>query len=393
MRRQYCGGERQRGTARAGGSENAARARTPVRGRFQRACGGVLQMMARRPSQQPPSQQPDAGRGAAHVPVLLTQVIAHLAPRDGGVYVDGTFGAGGYSAGILGAAATQVIGIDRDPLAIAGGQHLAAASAGRLRLLEGAFSGLDAMISGLGIEAVDGVVLDLGVSSMQLDTPGRGFSFRADGPLDMRMSATGASAADVVAAASERDLADIIYHLGEERHARGVARAIVAERRERPIVTTLALAEIVGRVVRGRPGDIHPATRTFQALRLFVNGELGELQDGLIAAERVLRPGGRLVVVAFHSLEDRIVKTWLASRTGTGGTSRHAPETRPQPATFVALTRRPVIPDDAETARNPRARSARLRAAERTAVPARGLRSAAEPVLPELAAVLRGRPS
>ena len=345
----------------------------------------------------PPSQH-DTGKyvartDVAHVPVLLAQVIAHLAPRDGGVYVDGTFGAGGYAAGILGAAATTVIGIDRDPSAIAAGRQLAAVSSGRLTLLEGAFSGLDAMVCGLGIEAVDGVVLDLGVSSMQLDTPERGFSFRADGPLDMRMAGVGVSAADVVAAASERDLADIIYRLGEERHARAVARAIVAARRERPIVTTLALADVVGRVVRGRPGDIHPATRTFQALRLFVNDELGELQDGLIAAERVLKPGGRLVVVAFHSLEDRIVKTWLVSRSGAGGVSRHAPEVRPEPATFIPLTRRPVAPDDAETADNPRARSARLRAAERTAVPARALRSGVAPVLPPLAAVLRGRPS
>lgn len=351
-----------------------------------RACGGILQMTAR-----PPSQPPDSG--AAHVPVLLAQVLAHLDPRDDGVYVDGTFGAGGYSSGILSAAATRVVAIDRDPHAIAGGQHLVAASGGRLTLLEGAFSGLEAMVSGLGIAAVDGVVLDLGVSSMQLDTPGRGFSFRADGPLDMRMAGAGASAADVVAAASERDLADIIYYLGEERHARGVARAIVAQRRERPIVTTLALADIVGRVVRGRPGDIHPATRTFQALRLFVNGELGELQDALIAAERVLKPGGRLVVVSFHSLEDRIVKTFVVSRSGAGGSSRHAPETPPQPATFAALTRRPVIADEAETAANPRARSAKLRAAQRTAAAARGSRSAAEPVLPEMAAVLRGRPA
>lgn len=350
-------------------------------------------MTARPPSQPPASRQHDTRGSAPHVPVLLAQVLAHLAPRDGGVYVDGTFGAGGYTAAILGAAATQVIGIDRDPSAIAAGQPLVAASAGRLTLLEGAFSGLGAMVSGLGIAAVDGVVLDLGVSSMQLDTPGRGFSFRFEGPLDMRMAATGATAADVVAAASERELADIIYHLGEERHARGVARAIVAERQERPIATTLALAGVVGRVVHGRPGDIHPATRTFQALRLFVNDELGELEDGLIAAERVLRPGGRLVVVAFHSLEDRIVKTWLVSRSGVGGGSRHMPQVRPQPATFVPLTRRPVIPDDAETDANPRARSARLRAAERTAAPAREARSGAEPVLPRLATVLRGRPS
>jgi 16S rRNA (cytosine1402-N4)-methyltransferase len=340
------------------------------------------------------SQQPASLGETPHVPVLLARVIHYLAPHDGGLYIDGTFGAGGYAAAILGTALTRVVGIDRDASAIAGGQHLVEASAGRLTLVEGRFSGLEAVVSGLGIQTVDGVVLDLGVSSMQLDTPGRGFSFRYDGPLDMRMGATGASAADVVAAASERDLADIIYNLGEERHSRAIARAIVAVRRERPIVTTGALAGIVSRVVRGRPGDIHPATRTFQALRLFVNDELGELEGGLVAAERVLRPGGRLIVVAFHSLEDRIVKTYLAKRSGTGGGSRHLPEVRAEAATFVTLTRRPVAPDDAETAENPRARSAKLRAAERTAAPARAAGSEALPILPSLAAVLRGkRPS
>jgi 16S rRNA (cytosine1402-N4)-methyltransferase len=339
-----------------------------------------------------PLQQPAASGQAPHVPVLLRQVIDHLAPRDGGVYIDGTFGAGGYAAAILGAAATRVIGIDRDAGAIAGGQRLVEASAGRLTLVEGRFADLDVLASGLGIEAADGVVLDLGVSSMQLDTPGRGFSFRHDGPLDMRMGPGGASAADVVAAAAERDLADIIYNLGEERHSRAVARAIVAARRERPIVTTGALADIVGRVVRGRPGDIHPATRTFQALRLFVNDELAELERGLVAAERILKPGGRLVVVSFHSLEDRIVKTFLAGRSGAGGGSRHLPEIKPQAATFRTLTRRPVTPDDAETGENPRARSAKLRAGERTDAPARADAGVALPRLPPLAVVLQGKP-
>jgi 16S rRNA (cytosine1402-N4)-methyltransferase len=329
---------------------------------------------------------------APHVPVLLRPVIDHLAPRDGGVYVDGTFGAGGYATAILGAAATRVIGIDRDASAIAGGRGLVEASDGRLTLVEGRFADLDALASGLGVEAVDGVVLDLGVSSMQLDTPGRGFSFRHDGPLDMRMGTEGPSAADVVATANERDLADIIYNLGEERHSRAVARAIVAARRERPIVTTGALADIVGRVVRSRPGDIHPATRTFQALRLFVNDELGELEGGLVATERILKPGGRLVVVSFHSLEDRIVKTFLAGRSGAGGGSRHLPEMKPQAATFRTLTRRPVTPDDAETSENPRARSAKLRAAERTDAPARADAGVALPRLPPLAAVLQGTP-
>jgi 16S rRNA (cytosine1402-N4)-methyltransferase len=340
-----------------------------------------------------PQHQPAASGQAPHVPVLLRQVIDWLAPRDDGFYIDGTFGAGGYTAAILGAAATRVIGIDRDATAIAGGQHLVDASAGRLTLVEGRFADLDALACGAGAEAADGIVLDLGVSSMQLDTPWRGFSFRYDGPLDMRMGAKGPSAADVVAAASERDLADIIFNLGEERHSRAVARAIVAARRERPIVTTGALADIVGHVVRGRPGDIHPATRTFQALRLFVNDELGELAGGLVAAERILKPGGRLVVVAFHSLEDRIVKTFLTGRSGLRGGSRHLPEIKPEAATFRTLTRRPVTPDDAETAENPRARSARLRAAERTDQPARAAAGVALPRLPSLGGVLQGKPS
>jgi 16S rRNA (cytosine1402-N4)-methyltransferase len=339
-----------------------------------------------------PLSPPAAAGSAPHAPVLLRQVIDHLAPRDGGVYIDGTFGAGGYSAAILAAAATRVIGIDRDASAIAGGRGVVEASGGRLTLVEGRFAGLDVLATGLGVEAVDGVVLDIGVSSMQLDTPGRGFSFRHDGPLDMRMGGEGPSAADVVASAHERDLADIIYNLGEERHSRAVARAIVAARRERAIVTTGALADIVSRVVRSRPGDIHPATRTFQALRLFVNDELGELEGGLVAAEHILKPGGRLVVVSFHSLEDRIVKTFLAGRSGAGGGSRHLPEIKPEAATFRTLTRRPVTPDDAETAENPRARSAKLRAAERTEAPARASADVALPQLPSLAAVLQGRP-
>jgi 16S rRNA (cytosine1402-N4)-methyltransferase len=333
---------------------------------------------------------PPAAAPARHVPVLLREVMEHLAPRPGSIYVDGTFGAGGYAAAILGAAETRVIGIDRDHTAIAGGGALAEASGGRLTLVEGRFAALDEIASGLAVEAVDGVVLDLGVSSMQLDTATRGFSFRHDGPLDMRMSGDGPSAADIVALASERDLADIIFQLGEERHSRAVARAIVAARRDKPIVTTGALADIVGRVVRGRPGDIHPATRTFQALRLFVNEELAELAAGLGAAERVLKPGGRLVVVSFHSLEDRIVKTFLAARSGSGGGSRHLPETVPVPATFAALTRRPLTPGPAEANENPRARSAKLRAAERTDAPARPADDAALPRLPSLADVLRG---
>jgi 16S rRNA (cytosine1402-N4)-methyltransferase len=327
---------------------------------------------------------------ARHVPVLLREAVEHLAPRDGGIYIDGTFGAGGYAGAILGSADVRVIGIDRDHTAIAGSSAEAGASGGRLTLVEGRFAALDAIASGVGVEAADGVVLDLGVSSMQLDTPARGFSFRHDGPLDMRMGSDGPSAADIVAVASERDLADIIFNLGEERHSRAVARAIVAARRDKPIATTGSLADIVGGVVHGRPGDIHPATRTFQALRLFVNEELRELVEGLAAAERILKPGGRLVVVSFHSLEDRIVKTFLAARSGSGRGSRHLPETVPAAATFKVLTRRPVTPDGTEAHANPRARSAKLRAAERTGAPARPASDTALPRLPSLADVLRG---
>ena len=353
-------------------------------------------MNARTDSQQPASVAP-----TRHVSVLPRQAIGHLAPRAGGVYIDGTFGAGGYAAAILDTADTRVIGIDRDAKAIANGRALVEASGGRLTLVEGRFAALDQIASGLGVVAADGVVLDLGVSSMQLDAPERGFSFRHDGPLDMRMGGDGPSAAAVVAGASERDLADIIFNLGEERHSRAVAHAIVAARQERPIVTTGALADIVGRVVHGRPGDIHPATRTFQALRLFVNEELQELNAGLTAAEGILKAGGRLVVVSFHSLEDRIVKTCLAARSRAGGGSRHLPERIPEAATFRVLTRRPVIPDAAEVRENPRARSAKLRAAERTDAPARsapgvpfptllGMRGRVGRGLPSLADVLRG---
>jgi 16S rRNA (cytosine1402-N4)-methyltransferase len=306
-----------------------------------------------------------------HIPVLLREVVANLAPHDGGVYVDGTFGAGGYTAAILAAGDTRVVAIDRDPSAVAAGQRLVEAAAGRLTLVCGEFAALDRIAGDLGIARVDGVVLDIGVSSMQLDTAERGFSFRLDGPLDMRMAAAGPSAADVIAQSSERDLADIIFFLGEERRARAVARAIVAARGEGPITTTRALADIVARVVHSRPGDIHPATRTFQAFRLYVNDELGQLAAGLAAAERVLAPGGRLVVVSFHSLEDRIVKNFLSARSGTEHGSRHLPETASAPATFERLTRRPIEADDAEVAANPRARSAKLRAAVRTAAPAR----------------------
>src|SRR5262249_47766188 len=221
-----------------------------------------------------------------------------------------------------------------------------------------------------GYALIDGVVFDLGVSSFQLDDPARGFSFRHDGPLDMRMGGSGATAADIIAGASERELAHVIAALGEEHRANAIARAIVAARRNTRICSTRALEEIISRVVHGRPGGIHPATRTFQALRIFVNDELAELTGGLAAAEKMLKPGGKLVVVAFHSLEDRIVKSFIAERSQVRRGSRHLPEPHVQEPSFRMLTRRPLTPDAAESAANPRARSAKLRAAERTAAAA-----------------------
>jgi 16S rRNA (cytosine1402-N4)-methyltransferase len=313
-----------------------------------------------------------AGGPARHVPVLVREVLEALAPEAGDVIIDGTFGAGGYSRAILGSADCRVIAIDRDQSAILRGWDLVNAMDGRLTLVEDRFSQLDRVAADLGCAAVDGVVLDIGVSSMQLDEAGRGFSFRADAPLDMRMSNAGESAADLIARLDETTLANVIFAFGEERHSRAVARAIVAARAEAPIATTRQLADIVARVVRSKPGDIHPATRTFQALRIAVNEELDELATALLAAERVLKPGGRLVVVTFHSLEDRIVKTFLTERARTSaGGSRHAPETAVAPATFTLLARKAVEASDEEVAANPRARSAKLRAAQRTAAPAR----------------------
>lgn len=335
---------------------------------------------------------PDAGAGGAHIPVLGGRIAEFLNVRDGGIYIDGTFGAGGYTQGILGAADCRVIAIDRDPTVHARAGSMADRFAGRLTLVEDRFSHLDDVATRAGVSAVDGVVLDVGVSSMQLDEAERGFSFRHDGPLDMRMGRSGPSAADLVAAASPRDLAAIIATLGEEKMARPIARAIVAARDEAPILTTKALATVIAGVVRQRFGEIHPATRTFQALRIFINDELGELAEALAAAERILRPAGRLVVVSFHSLEDRIVKTFLAERSRVGGGSRHMPEAIQVPVTFTVLTRRPVTADDAEVARNPRARSAKLRAAERTAAPPRAFDPAdLLPSLPSLADVMRSR--
>jgi 16S rRNA (cytosine1402-N4)-methyltransferase len=323
-----------------------------------------------------------------HISVLGREAVEMLAPHDGGIYVDATFGAGGYSRAILDTAGTRVIGIDRDRSAITGGFDLVDRAGGRLTLVEDRFSNLDEVCAAQGIDAVDGVVMDVGVSSMQLDQAERGFSFRLGGPLDMRMGQDGPTAADVIAKGSEADLANVIYIFGEERHSRAVARAIVAARKEAPITTTKALADIVSKVVHAKPNEIHPATRTFQGLRIFVNAELDELHLALAAAERVLKPGGRLVVVSFHSLEDRIVKDFFNARGKTGGGSRHLPEMSQIAPSFQILTKRPVTPGDAEVAANPRARSAKLRAAERTAASAH---AAGElPAWPVLSDVMRG---
>jgi len=320
--------------------------------------------------------RPEGSRGGAraHVPVLLAEVLAALAPQDGQCVIDGTFGAGGYTAALLKAApGVRVLAIDRDPAAVAGGRSLAEKSAGRLTLVEGRFSELERLAGDAGFAPADGVVLDIGVSSMQLDDPERGFSFQSDGPLDMRMSGTGPTAADIVNEAEEADIADILFQLGEERRSRAIARAIVARRRERPYSRTLELAETVERVLgRGKVGGRHPATRTFQALRIHVNDELGELAQGLAAAERVLRPEGRLAVVTFHSLEDAVVKRFLQARAGRReGGSRHLPPGAPpeREPSFRFVNPKPVSPAETEIAANPRARSARLRGAVRTSAP------------------------
>jgi 16S rRNA (cytosine1402-N4)-methyltransferase len=316
---------------------------------------------------------PHTDRDGGHVPVLLAEVMAALAPRNGGIYVDGTFGAGGYTRAILDSCDCTVWAIDRDPDAIARAERMAEGYRGRLHPVEGRFGAMDDLLAARGIAAVDGVALDLGVSSPQLDEPARGFSFRADGPLDMRMEKVGPSAADIVNAADEDTLADIFYDYGEERRSRAVARAIVRTRADKPIARTEELAAIVHRAIGPRAGDVDSATRTFQALRIYVNDEIGELERGLSAAERVLSPDGRLAVVSFHSLEDRTVKSFLSLRAGSSARpSRHQPSlssrgtTRAAAPTFSLLYRKAVRPSDAECHANPRARSARLRAAVRT---------------------------
>jgi 16S rRNA (cytosine1402-N4)-methyltransferase len=306
----------------------------------------------------------------AHLPVLVAEVVAGLNPQPGGLYVDGTFGRGGYATAILAAAPCRVVGIDRDAAAIAHGRSLPEVASGRLTLVEGCFGAMAAIAADLALPLVDGVTLDLGVSSPQLDDAARGFSFRHDGPLDMRMGQHGTTAADLVQTLEEGDLADVLYQFGEERLSRRIARAIVTARAVQPITTTLQLADIVRRAI-GRAGDgIDPATRTFQALRIAVNDELGELDRGLDGAEQILKPGGRLAVVSFHSLEDRRVKTFLTDRSDAGpGGSRHLPPVaRTRPATFRALARKPITAGPAELASNPRARSAKLRLAERVEV-------------------------
>jgi 16S rRNA (cytosine1402-N4)-methyltransferase len=302
-----------------------------------------------------------------HVPVMLAEVLEALAPRAGGQYLDATFGGGGYAAAILGTAACTLWAIDRDPDAIARGASLAARFPGRLHLLQGSFGNLLSLLSESGVKSLDGVVLDLGVSSYQLDDPARGFSFRADGPLDMRMGRVGPTAADLVNTLPERELADVLFAFGEERRSRRIARAVVTARATAPIETTGRLASIIRSVVPTDRSGIDPATRSFQALRIRVNDELGEIERALTQAAQLLAPGGRLVVVAFHSLEDRIVKRFMGEAAGRAPTpSRHDPRvlgTRAA-ARFRLLTPKALRPATAETSANPRARSARLRALE-----------------------------
>lgn len=315
-----------------------------------------------------PASSSAAADDGRHVPVLRDQVLAALAPSPGETHVDGTFGAGGYTRALL-AAGARVIAFDRDPDAIAEGRALEAEAEGRLTLVPERFSSLEHALAERGVAAVDGVTFDVGVSSMQLDRAGRGFSFQADGPLDMRMEQAGPSAADFVNEADEAEIADVLFTLGEERQSRRVARAIVAAR---PITRTVQLAAVVRKALGYREHEKKdPATRTFQALRIHVNRELGELEDGLAAAERVLKPGGRLAVVSFHSLEDRIVKQFLRQRSGAGSAgSRHRPAAVHGPAPSFDMVGRPVRADEAEQARNPRSRSATLRSARRTAAAA-----------------------
>lgn len=313
-----------------------------------------------------------AGGPTGHTPVLLTRVLEALQPQDGARYIDCTFGAGGYSRAILDAADCQLLALDRDPRVLTEAEALAKQYSPRLVMKLARFGDLAEVAGEAGFTPADGIVFDIGVSSMQIDDAERGFSFMRDGPLDMRMSSEGLSAALVVNTYEEQDIAEIIYVLGEERRSRVIARAIVRRRAETPFTRTLDLAQVIASVMPRRHDDPkHPATRSFQALRLFVNDELGELARGLIAAEQSLAEGGSLAVVTFHSLEDRIVKTFFTERSGKSAQpSRHLPASGEQrQPSFSLLSRKAIEPDEAEIAANPRARSARLRAGRRTAAP------------------------
>ena len=302
-----------------------------------------------------------------HIPVLLNEVVESIAPKDGGVYVDGTFGAGGYTRAVLDAADCTVYAIDRDPDAIREGQKLVEAYKGRLHLLHGTFGEMAELVRGEGVDFVDGVMLDIGVSSMQIDRAERGFSFQKDGALDMRMSQNGLSAADVLNTFGEREITDIIYKYGEERFSRRIAAAVVEQRKTAPFKTTLEFADLIRRTVPHKREDIDPATRSFQALRIYVNDELGQLESGLSAAHDLLKAGGRMAIVSFHSLEDRIVKTFMQEKSGkTANPSRYMPVVEKQAATLKTITKKPILPTESETKFNPRARSARLRVAEKT---------------------------
>ncbi|WOJ88557.1 16S rRNA (cytosine(1402)-N(4))-methyltransferase RsmH [Methylocapsa polymorpha] len=316
-----------------------------------------------------------AGGPARHVPVLREEVMRVLDPREGGLYLDATFGAGGYTRAILAKPGTRVLALDRDPVAINEGAELARRAQGRLYLAQERFSRLGEAATARGLKDFDAVALDIGVSSMQVDDAERGFSFRGEGPLDMRMERSGLSAADLVNTAEEETLADIFFYFGEERAARRIARAIVIDRVRAPFTSTAALASMISRVAPAKPGELHAATRSFQALRIAVNDELDELVHALVAAESILKPGGRLAVVAFHSLEDRIVKQFFATRSGRGQTpSRRLPgEPVPPEPTFFLPGKQPIVPSPSEVNANPRARSAKLRHGVRTSAAARPL--------------------
>ena len=304
--------------------------------------------------------------GGPHIPVLINSILKACGPIEGR-WLDGTFGAGGYTKQLLDAGADHVMGVDRDPLAFELADPWVGDYGDRITLQQGVFSRMDEYAQDL-----NGVVLDLGVSSMQLDLAERGFSFMRDGPLDMRMSQDGPSAADIVNTAEEGMLANILFHYGEERASRRIATAILREREMEPITTTLRLAGIIeGCLPRSKPGQSHPATRSFQAIRIAVNDEYGELFRGLMAAERALKPGGQLAVVTFHSVEDRMVKRFLTARSGAGGNAnRYAPELNVVPAQFTVRSRKAIGPDEQELQDNPRSRSAKLRVAVRTDAPA-----------------------